>query len=104
MDIAIGHRIKFENPENSTKSIIYDIPGPGQVFALNLMIFVVFLLFLAQRTSASVLVWRVHTLSVLVHTPEHVSGLIGNVYDSFIALVSPKNKNYCQNIKKHPNP
>ena len=33
---------------------------------------------------------RVHTLSVLVHTPEHVSVLIGNVYDSFIALVSPK--------------
>ena len=33
--IAIGHRIKFENPENSTKSIIYDIPGPGQVLELN---------------------------------------------------------------------
>ena len=91
-------RIKFENPENSTKSIIYDIPGPGQVLALNFDDFCsTFLLFLAQRTSASVLVWRVHTLSVLVHTPEHVSGLIGNVYDSFIALVSPKIKILAKN-------
>ena len=49
MDIAIGHRIKFENPENLTKSIIYDIPGPGQVLALILMIFVVFFYILGSE-------------------------------------------------------
>ena len=88
MDIAIGHRIKFENPENSTKSIIYDIPGPGQVLELNFDHFCsIFIILASENVRVYTLKTRVHTPSVLVRTPEHVSVLIGNV---FIALVSPK--------------